>query len=112
LEFRNESWWNAEVYNKLSSHNISFCGMSHPDLPQDIIQNTKTLYYRFHGVPDLYKSKYKVGTLKKFSDAIETNPDTKEAFIYFNNDIDGSAITNATEMERYVARIKKKRRAD
>jgi uncharacterized protein YecE (DUF72 family) len=112
LEFRNESWWNAEVYNKLSSHNISFCGMSHPDLPQEIIQNTKTLYYRFHGVPDLYKSKYKVGTLKKFSDAIEANPDTKEAFIYFNNDIDGSAITNATEMERYVARIKKKRGAD
>ncbi|HEX8278206.1 MAG TPA: DUF72 domain-containing protein [Segetibacter sp.] len=103
LEFRNESWWNTEVYNKLSTHNITFCGMSHPDLPDDIIQNTKILYYRFHGVPDLYKSKYKVSRLQKFADEITGNALTKEVFDYFNNDIDGSAIVNAMELNKYVA---------
>lgn len=107
LEFRNETWWTPEVYNKLARHNITFCGMSHPSLPDDVVQNTKTVYFRFHGVPHLYRSKYDIAVLKKNSDEIETNAGTKEAFIYFNNDIDGSAITNATEMEEYVVSYKK-----
>lgn len=107
LEFRNETWWNQEVYNRLASHNITFCGMSHPALPDDVIHNTNTLYYRFHGVPELYKSKYDVSVLRKISDEIESNAATKSAFIYFNNDIDGSAITNAFEMEAYVESLQK-----
>lgn len=102
LEFRHESWWNAEVYRQLSEYNITFCGMSHPDLPDDLIMTTKTVYYRMHGVPELYKSKYQKIELEKIADEIESNAGIKEAFIYFNNDIDGSAITNAIEMEAYI----------
>jgi len=102
VEFRHETWWNAHVYNKLSQHNITFCGMSHPSLPDDVVQNTDIVYFRFHGVPQLYKSKYDIAELQKISDEIESNTNTKEAFIYFNNDIDGSAITNAIEMDEYV----------
>ena len=102
LEFRNETWWTAEVYNKLSQNNITFCGMSHPSLPDNVVQNTKTVYFRFHGVPHLYRSKYDIDVLEKIADEIENNAGTKEAFIYFNNDIDASAITNAIEMEEYI----------
>ena len=98
VEFRHESWWNAEVYKELSKNKISFCGMSHPDLPGDIIQNTPVLYYRMHGVPNLYQSPYKISTLKKIIHEIETSGKTKKAFIYFNNDIDVSAVKNATQM--------------
>lgn len=108
LEFRNASWWNVDVYKKLSNNNISFCGMSHPALPDVVIQNTKTIYYRFHGVPELYKSKYGIDTLQKIYNEIENNPSAKEAFLYFNNDIDGSAITNAFEMEAYMESLEKK----
>jgi uncharacterized protein YecE (DUF72 family) len=107
LEFRNESWWNNDVYNKLALHNISFCGMSHPALPDVVVQNTKTVYFRFHGVPELYKSKYDLATIQRISNEIENNPATKEAFIYFNNDIDGSAITNAFQMEAYIESLEK-----
>jgi uncharacterized protein YecE (DUF72 family) len=106
LEFRNESWWNPEVYNAFSERNITFCGMSHPDLPEDVIQNTKTVYFRFHGVPRLYQSKYEVTRLEKIADEIDNNPVTKEAYIYFNNDIDASAITNAFEMDAYVRKLR------
>jgi uncharacterized protein YecE (DUF72 family) len=106
LEFRHESWWNAEVYNKLSKHNVTFCGMSHPSLPADIIQNTKMVYFRLHGVPHLYSSPYQLATLKRIANEIEENPATKEAFIYFNNDIGASAIKNAKQMDRYVAKFK------
>jgi uncharacterized protein YecE (DUF72 family) len=105
LEFRHESWWNAEVYNKLSKHNITFCGMSHPQLPENVVQNTKVLYFRFHGVPHLYSSPYELSRLITIANEIEENTKTKEAYIYFNNDIGGSAIKNAKEMEEYVLKF-------
>ncbi len=80
--------------------------MSHPSLPGEVMQNTKTFYFRFRGVPQLYKSKYDIAILKKISDEIESNTNTKKAFIYFNNDINGTAITNAIEMEEYITGYK------
>ena len=102
LEFRHESWWNVEVYNELARHKITFCGMSHPLLPDEIIKNTSILYHRMHGVPDLYRSPYKKATLKKIIKEIEAGGMIKEAFVYFNNDIDASAIKNAKEMSELV----------
>jgi uncharacterized protein YecE (DUF72 family) len=105
LEFRHESWWNTEVYRKLTKHNISFSGMSHPSLPDDIIQNMKTLYYRMHGVPELYKSPYTLSQLKKIVDEISGSGKTRTAYIYFNNDIGGSAIMNAKQMIQYALKL-------
>jgi uncharacterized protein YecE (DUF72 family) len=102
IEFRHATWWRDEVYKKLGKNKISFCGQSHPLLPQDIIQNTSFLYYRFHGIPALYKSPYDVKVLKQTADTINASGKTKEAFVYFNNDIEVSAITNAKDMIRYV----------
>jgi len=44
LECRNESWWNADVYQQLAAHNITFYGQSHPLLPDKLIVKNKTLY--------------------------------------------------------------------
>lgn len=70
--------------------------MSHPDLPADIIQNTLILL----------QSPYKIAALKKVINEIETTGKIKKAFIYFNNDIDVSAIKNAKEM---IAMVNKAR---
>lgn len=108
VEFRHESWWNGEVYGKLAKHNITFCGLSYPGLPDEAVQNTTTIYYRFHGVPDLYRSKYDLAFLKKKADPIKDNTLAKEVFIYFNNDIDASATANANELEAYIDKFKGK----
>jgi len=102
LECRHVSWWTQEVYDQLSKHNITFCGMSHPELPQDIIKNNSLLYYRFHGVPELYKSEYSKKIVQSFVDDIRSSKKVKHAFIYFNNDIGGSAITNAQQMQEII----------
>ncbi len=65
IEFRHTTWWNKVVYDELAKKRITFCGMSHPLLPDEIIQNTQILYYRMHGVPELYKSPYSLVELKK-----------------------------------------------
>ncbi|QDA59527.1 DUF72 domain-containing protein [Hymenobacter jejuensis] len=101
LEFRHVSWWNEVVYNTFAQHKITFCGMSHPDLPTNIIHNTSVLYYRLHGVPQLYKSPYSEEELVRIADEINGAPDVQQAYIYFNNDIDASAIGNARQMQEY-----------
>lgn len=107
LEFRHETWWNAEVFQKLAKHKIAFCGQSHPQLPEDVISTSKTLYYRFHGVPELYRSSYPTKTLKQFIKQVEENKNLTEAFVYFNNDSLGYAIDNAFELEMLVLKNKK-----
>lgn len=98
VEMRHASWWNADVYQSLRKHNISFSGMSHPNLPDDVIKNTPVIYYRFHGVPNLYRSPYSMEFLQKVIDAIQHDIDIKEAWFYFNNDFDAVGVKNANEM--------------
>ncbi len=102
LEFRHESWWNEEVYRILGKHQISFCGMSHPTLPEEVIQNTKLLYYRFHGSEQLYASKYSTQKLAAFVKKVKAFKGLKKAFIYFNNDIGGYAVENAIQLQSMV----------
>jgi len=98
VEFRDASWWNNDVYEKLARHRICFCGMSHPKLPDDVIQNTDVVYYRFHGVPNLYRSRYAIEFLRNAVNTITGNPNTKQAWCYFNNDYDAIGVFNAEEM--------------
>jgi len=98
VEFRNESWWNEEVYNKLSANKITFSGISHPRLPDNFIENNSLFYYRMHGVPRLYQSAYTTTFLKSIMKAVKSSPKIKNAFIYFNNTIGDAAIKNATEL--------------
>lgn len=98
VELRHVSWWRDDVYKTLADHNITFCGMSHPSLPNDVIQNTSSIYYRFHGVPNLYRSLYSVDFLQKVVDAVKLNPAVKQGWFYFNNDYDAIGVINAKEM--------------
>jgi uncharacterized protein YecE (DUF72 family) len=98
IEFRHTDWWREDVYKLLAEHGITFCGMSHPSLPDDIVQNNDLLYYRFHGVPNLYSSPYSAADLQKVVDTVKQSKTTKEAWFYFNNDVNTSAIGNAKEM--------------
>ncbi len=98
LEFRDASWWRDDVYKILAEHHITFCGMSHPTLPDDIIQNTPVVYYRFHGVPNLYSSAYSIESLEKVVNALKLNPNLKQGWFYFNNDVNVHAIDNAKQM--------------
>jgi uncharacterized protein YecE (DUF72 family) len=96
FEPRHASWWNKKVYDRLAEKNITFCGMSYPGLPDDVIQNAPSVYYRFHGVPDLYSSPYSEESLKKVIGAMHKT--TKVGWFYFNNDINAVAPYNAKEM--------------
>lgn len=95
LEFRHPSWWQAAVYEALRQQGVVFCGQSHPLLPDAVVTTAPTLYYRFHGVPDLYASPYADEFLQQKAADVAAAPGVAQAYLYFNNDIGGSAIGNA-----------------
>ena len=60
---------------------------------------TANIYYRFHGVPVLYKSIYAESFIEDIYQQIKTyNP--KEAWIYFNNTWGKAAIINSKYLQK------------
>jgi uncharacterized protein YecE (DUF72 family) len=100
LEFRHPGWWREEVYTQLRQHNVSFCGMSHPELPDEVVVTNAAVYYRFHGVPDLYRSAYGDVSLKQFVEKVENTAGVREIWCYFNNDAVVAAIPDAQALAR------------
>jgi len=97
VEFRHNSWWQESVFKTFRDNNIAFCGMSHPELPHEVIQTTNSIYYRFHGVPHLYFSRYDSAALEKVASQIQNLQGLQEANVFFNNTAEGAAIENGKQ---------------
>jgi len=100
LEFRHPSWWCNEVYEKLKTNDLYFCSISHPTLPSDLIDSGKNLYIRFHGVPLLYGSEYSEEEMLQWAEKIKNCSSAENCYIYFNNTMNGHAISNAKNIRK------------
>jgi uncharacterized protein YecE (DUF72 family) len=98
LEFRHESWWNNNVIASLKQHHLSFCGISYPGLPGQVMKTSEVVYYRFHGEPKLYLSSYSDNELMEKAEAIGKMRSVSDVYAYFNNDIEVAAIFNARKL--------------
>ena len=105
VEFRHSSWWNKKVYKQLKENNIIFCGHSYPKLPDDVVVNNTSAYYRFHGVPVLYKSSYEEEALQNVLNSLQKSK-SRINFIYFNNTWGTSAINNALFIQKQLRNLK------
>lgn len=94
IEFRDASWWRADVYAALQEAGLIFVNISLPDFEDVFVPDAKTLYLRFHGKPVLYKSAYGLEGLQHWVAHIKAQP-PQQLFAYFNNTWFGEAITDA-----------------
>ncbi len=102
FEFRHISWWNENVFEQFKKRHLIFCGASFPNLPDEVTVTTQNLYYRFHGVPVLYKSVYTEDSIANIYRQIR-NAEPKEAWIYFNNTWGNAAIINSKYLQTLIA---------
>ncbi|HEY2726507.1 MAG TPA: DUF72 domain-containing protein [Parafilimonas sp.] len=102
VEFRNAGWWNKNVFDEFSKHNISFCGVSIKNLPAEIITGTTIIYYRFHGLEKLYFSEYPSQYIQNFADELMNKAKNKTAYIYFNNTATIAAINNTGQLKKIL----------
>lgn len=102
IEFRHPSWWNPEVFSTLRQAGIIFSGVSHPDLPNTVVQTAATIYYRLHGVPYLYNSEYTPQSLEDLAQSIANRRGVRRVCIYFNNAAEGHAVMNARKLQEIL----------
>jgi uncharacterized protein YecE (DUF72 family) len=102
VEFRHKSWWNDEVYEAFKKHNVIFCSVSAPKLPEELIKTADEIYIRFHGTSKWYRHDYGLDELKKWAEWINKSK-AKKIWIYFNNDREGYSIKNSKELLKLLS---------
>lgn len=102
IEFRHVSWRTDEIFQLLKENSIVFSGVSFPgNLPEDVIINhSEIIYYRLHGKPVLYKSKYNKEFLNDLAQKIQNFQN--KAFVFFNNTWGTAAITNSLYLKEVL----------
>jgi len=101
VEFRHKSWWRPSVYRAFEQRGLTFCSVSSPRLPPELVKTSDVLYVRFHGTSRWYRHDYSTAELTTWAEKIRSSP-AREAWIYFNNDREGFAIKNAREMRQLL----------
>lgn len=95
FEFRNEGWFNQEVYDILSRHKHALCIVSGPSSTPGVIGTTTDFaYIRFHGEGSWYNDNYSEESLKLWKTKLE-DCRVSTLYAFFNNDMNAYAVNNA-----------------
>jgi uncharacterized protein YecE (DUF72 family) len=104
FEFRDKSWLKTEVFELLHAYNAAFCihDLGGVRTPLEITADFS--YVRFHGPGTAkYSGSYSRSQLKGWAERILIWQKTlKSIYVYFNNDIGGWAVNNATMLRQLV----------
>jgi uncharacterized protein YecE (DUF72 family) len=105
FEFRNETWYNEEVYKLLKKYKCAFCIYELAGHASPIIVTANIVYVRLHGPsPNKYQGSYTRSTLKKWAkQCIEWQSERKKVYVYFDNDQEGYAAFNAITLKELIA---------
>lgn len=101
FEFRDESWFNEEIYGILEKNGHSICIVSGPAHVPRIVKNTApTAYIRFHGEGWWYRDNYSNELLQQWKNKLD-EMQADRLYAYFNNDGNAYAVYNA----KYLASL-------
>ena len=108
FEFRNQTWYNKEIYQLLQEYNCAFCiyelagHMSPMEVTADFV------YVRLHGPTEFkYQGSYSNVLLKKWAmQCAAWQKEKKDVYIYFDNDQEAYAAFNALTLRKLVADAK------
>lgn len=94
FELRHPSWWRVPVWNLLERHGAAFCIHDLRTRRSPLAMTAEFAYVRLHG-PHMqpYFGAYSAGELKSWAERIEKWD--RETYLYFDNTIEGDAITDA-----------------
>ena len=101
IEFRDPSWLSPSIYAVLQRHGAALC--IHDLIPDHAREVTAPwVYLRYHGVR--YGGSYAQEFLRREAKTIRAYRKAGlDVFAYFNNDVGGHAITNASTLRALTA---------
>lgn len=103
FEFREQTWYNDEVYTILKSANCAFC-IYELDGHLSPIEVTATfVYIRLHGPQGKYQGSYSTQSLRSWARKIDSwQKKGLDVYLYFDNDEAGYAAFNALELKKII----------
>jgi uncharacterized protein YecE (DUF72 family) len=108
IEFRNDTWFNDDVFNLMRKYNIGFVIADSSVWPQDKVFTADFSYIRFHGPVEMFASSYANRQLDRWAEFIVSQRNIKRVYVYFNNDMSAKAIENAKYLQKCINKLLKK----
>jgi len=103
FEFRNSTWYLPEVYQLLEKYNCAFCIYELAGHVSPIEVTADFVYVRLHGPTSVkYQGSYSDETLQEWADQCHKWLETKDVFVYFDNDEKGYAAFNALQLKKIM----------
>jgi len=103
FEFRNHSWYAQEIYELLQMNNCAFCIYELEHHLSPIKVTADFVYMRLHGPGNKYQGSYNDEQLKKWAKQCrEWQKESKDVYVYFDNDQSGYAAFNALKLQALV----------
>jgi uncharacterized protein YecE (DUF72 family) len=103
IEFRHESWFDAEVADCLKRHRIAVCQSDAADWPMWNAVTTDLVYVRLHGRTATVKSGYGEADLRSWARRVRRwQRDGREVHVYFDNDAHCHAPRNALRLIQLI----------
>jgi uncharacterized protein YecE (DUF72 family) len=106
MEFRHTSWYVRDVFELLEDHDVALC--LHDKLGSPIAEPFigRFVYVRFHGPTGQYAGSYSRAHLEAWARRLTGQWKAgRRVFAYFNNDVDGAAVANATVLDAAIRRV-------
>jgi uncharacterized protein YecE (DUF72 family) len=101
IEFRHESWFDAEVMDALRAHGVALTIGDHPDRPFQSIEATAGWrFVRLHFGHRGRRGNYSRTEIEAWAAQLSRWRADGDVYAYFNNDWEGFAPANAAELER------------
>ena len=103
FEFRNQSWYEDDLFSLLNDTDIAFCIHDFPKRASPCVVTGSFAYVRFHGAQQAYSSAYNDDELRSWVGRVkEYSKMGKDVFAYFNNDIEGYAVENSKILRQFL----------
>lgn len=104
IEVRHPSWFSDNSLDLMKKYNIIFViASSGVRFPYFETVTSNSVYLRLHGDEKLYSSSYTDQQLKKYAEmVISYLKEKKEVWIFFNNTMDGAAVSNAKAIKQMI----------
>ena len=103
IEFRHPSWYVDETYDILRARSVALClhDKAGSAITDPIVG--PIVYVRFHGPGGRYFGRYEIGRIERWAARLcEQAQAGRDVFAYFNNDPEGMAVFNASELQSLV----------
>lgn len=99
FEFRHSSWFGHETADQLRRHGAAFCSYDMAGVDCPLVATAPFAYVRFHGSVLVYHGNYPDEMLRDWAARLQAlGEDLVEVYVYFNNDAEGFAVSNARKL--------------